>query len=669
MHTQADMTAEAINLALGFNESEYKQKIRLIKLNEDLSKADKERAIAGLEYAEHLEEKTEIINELAEKRTEIFEGVNEELKSSIKGAMGMANAFKKGGLALGLIGLAVAGITLAVSAFVDLDKAAEDYRKTSGFTVKQTEHLEHQVHEVEVGMRKIGVEASHVYDVINSLGNSFSDVVTFSTETLGALSAITARTGVTSDVASKVQAQFEQIGGYSSETAASLQMQVASLSQQAGVSPKEVLEDIADSAEITSKFFKGDITLLKNQAIEAHRLGTNLESVAKVAEGLLDFETGIEEELKAATFVGGQFNLSRARALAYENKIVEAQQETISQIQRSGDFRKKDFFTQTQLAKAAGMSVEQITKQIGMQEKLSKLSGKELENAKEAVNAGLDISNIKDEDLKQKTEEFVQNQKITGQLTDMMNVVKQIGVTFGSFLLPPLKLMADGLQFMLDNSWALYGTMGLVAGIMFVQYKSAQAAAAATAGRLALEEAIIAAKATELGLSSSLIAAGTAQSAANASGAVGGIFKSFAGIPFGLGIPLAIAAVAGMFGLISRGKTEATSVHDAQINPDGGLMVSGPKGMYSLDKNDSVIAGTGLGGSDSSDNTNLNAAAVLGATGIGAGAAVNILVQEIKQMRKDMASKTNDVYMDGSKVSSQLKTQTDKSNRNNFSLA
>jgi hypothetical protein len=38
-------------------------------------------------------------------------------------------------------------------------------------------------------------------------------------------------------------------------------------------------------------------------------------------------------------------------------------------------------------------------------------------------------------------------------------------------------------------------------------------------------------------------------------------------------------------------------------------------------------------------------------------------------MRKDMASKTNDVYMDGSKVSSQLKTQTDKSNRNNFSLA
>ena len=669
MKTQADMTAEAINLALGFHESEYKQKIRLIKLNEKLSKADKERAIAGLEYAEHLEEKTEIINELAEKRTEIFEGVNEELKSSIKGAIGMAEAFKKGGFALGLIGLAVAGIALAVEAFVDLDKAAEDYRKTSGFTVKQTEHLDHQVHEVEVGMRKIGVEASHVYDVINSLGNSFSDVVTFSTETLGALSAITARTGVTSDVASKVQAQFEQIGGYSSETAASLQMQVASLSQQAGVSPKEVLEDIADSAEITSKFFKGDITLLKNQAIEAHRLGTNLESVAKVAEGLLDFEAGIEEELKAATFVGGQFNLSRARALAYENKIVEAQQETISQIQRSGDFRKKDYFTQTQLAKAAGMSVEQITKQIGMQEKLSKLSGKELESAKEAVNAGLDISNIKDEDLKQKTEEFVQNQKITGQLTDMMNVVKGIGVTFGSFLLPPLKLMADGLQFMLDHSWALYGTMGLIAGIMYVQYQSAQAAAAATAGRLALEEAILVAKASELGLSSSLIAAGSAQAAVNSTSAVGGIFGSFAKIPFGLGIPLAIAAVASLFGAFSKGKTEATSVHDAQISPDGGLMVSGPKGMYSLDKNDSVVAGTGLDGSESSGNANLNTAAVLGATGIGAGAAVNILVQEIKQMRKEMASKTNDVYMDGSKVSSQLKTQTDKSNRNNFSLA
>jgi hypothetical protein len=35
-------------------------------------------------------------------------------------------------------------------------------------------------------------------------------------------------------------------------------------------------------------------------------------------------------------------------------------------------------------------------------------------------------------------------------------------------------------------------------------------------------------------------------------------------------------------------------VQDAIINPDGGLRVSGPKGAFSLDKNDTVIAGTDL---------------------------------------------------------------------------
>jgi hypothetical protein len=126
-------------------------------------------------------------------------------------------------------------------------------------------------------------ELKNVFDVANSLGNEFSNVAHFSTQTLGALSAVTAVTGTTADNAAKVQAVFEQVAGVSSETAASLQMQVASLAQQAGASPKEVLDDIAESAEITSKFFKGDVNLLKQQAIQANRLGTTLAGIAKTA--------------------------------------------------------------------------------------------------------------------------------------------------------------------------------------------------------------------------------------------------------------------------------------------------------------------------------------------------------------------------------------------------
>ena len=89
-------------------------------------------------------------------------------------------------------------------------------------------------------------------------------------------------------------------------------------------------------------------------------------------------------------------------------------------------------------------------------------------------------------------------------------------------------------------------------------------------------------------------------------------------------------------------------------------------GIFNLSKNDDVLAGPGLA-KESADR--LKDAGMAGATGFGAGYGVILLVQEIKQMRKEMASKSNDVYMDGSKVSSNLKNQSDKTSRNNGSLA
>jgi hypothetical protein len=59
------------------------------------------------------------------------------------------------------------------------------------------------------------------------------------------------------------------------------------------------------------------------------------------------------------------------------------------------------------------------------------------------------------------------------------------------------------------------------------------------------------------------------------------------------------------FGDITKDIKTLIPVKDAQISPDGGLIVSGAKGHYSLDKKDTVIAGTDLGG-DSGKFNNLS---------------------------------------------------------------
>ncbi len=75
--------------------------------------------------------------------------------------------------------------------------------------------------------------------------------------------------------------------------------------------------------------------------------------------------------------------------------------------------------------------------------------------------------------------------------------------------------------------------------------------------------------------------------------AVANIFGGFGKLG-PLGIAGAVAATAGLFVAITSAKSQVTSLQDGMIDSDGGLMVSGPKGTFQLDKDDDVIAGTDL---------------------------------------------------------------------------
>lgn len=642
---QAKMTAEAEMRAKGMGDSEIQIAFLKAEQTKKQSKIN-ELTIEQLELLESLEKKQERITEIEEKQAELLEDMPESIQGMVKGIKGFYGALKA--MAPELILLSLIG--MAAESFLELDEAAEDYRKTGGMTVKQTDHLQHQVHEIEMDYRKIGVTSKMVFDIANDLGNAFSDVAHFSKETLGSLSAVVARTGTSTENAAKVQAIFEQTAGVTGETAANLQMQVASLAQQAGVSPKEVLDDIASSAETTSKFFKGDVTLLKNQVIQAHRMGTTLEKMASTAEKLLDFEGGIEEELTAATFVGGQFNLSRARALAMEGKMAEAQAETLDQIQRSGDFRKQDYFTQQQLAKAAGMSIEDINKQLGMREKLSHLSDADKKAAEAAMKAGLDISDIKSEDLKKKTEEFAQQQKINGQVTDMANEFKGIVATVGGSLMPviqalvpviqlitkPLGWAADILKFMAEHFQVIAGIASVIAGFSAFIYANELKTWAIKKQQLITEGALEAKKRISalLGLQ----------------GAVGPIFGSLAQIPFGVGLLGAAAIIGGMYAMFSSTPKPAADID----SPAGGQTMVHTKegGLFKLSKNDDLVAAPGAS----------RALAGGGNSGMGA------VVGAIMGLRGDMASGKIAINMDGSRVTAGVASSARQSTRNNYAF-
>jgi len=582
-----------------------------------LSQDEKDLAEQAFAAKENLLLQQERYNQLQQGGNEILGKLPAGVQSVIGGIKGMIAGIRAYGVAQGI---ATAGITLIIGAIVagldymmGMEKASEEFRKETGVTNSMMADMNEKAVAINKQYANYGVSLEDAYDTMAALRDETSEIANYSEAAVAGLTLMKTNFGVSAEEAAKVQGVLESVGGLSEDTAVNVQMQVANMAKLAGVAPKKVLKDIAENAEATSTFFKGDITLLAQQAVQARRLGTNLKDVTATAEKLLDFESGIEEELVAATFVGGQFNLSRARALAMEGKLVEAQKETLAQIQRSGDFRKQDYFTQQQLAKAAGMSVEEINKQLNAQEKLGKLSEEDRKRAEEAINAWLDITNINDEQLMQEVQKAAAQKEMASTITDLENTFKGILATVGGALLPlfqmlgpifklaffPLKVAAKAIQFIID-------------GIMWVIKKIP-------------------------GLGSLVEAVGNTFNMVDS--AVGNV--SVAGLEGGL--PSA-----------TEGGGATQSVNDG-VMQNGQVITTDPADFLIATKNPSELAGQ-LGGGGSSNLAALSAP-------------LNAMINEIKALRADLSAGKIAVNMDGVRVSSGIGKVVDGTTRNSFSMA
>ncbi len=623
---QAQATAKAQADAKGLSEFEQRRnEIRenSLKLEDELI----ERLIAAVDLEEKVFEKQQRLLELEKQRDGLISQMPDGIQKAIEFSKGLGTAIKAG---LGPIFLIGGVLALAIKSFVDLEQSAKEFRETTGLTNSQMEGIRSQANQITGEFAELGIESKDVFNTVAGLKAEFSDVAQFSDEVVAGLTVMSKNFGVSAESAAKVQGIFEQVGGLSSETATSLGLQVTQMANLAGVAPAKVMEDIAQSAEIASTLFRGDTVALAKNAIEARRLGTNLQSVASTAEKLLDFESGIGDELVAATFVGGQFNLNRARALAFEGKIVEAQKEVLAQVQRTGDFRQKDYFTQQQLAKAAGMSVEEINKQLNAQEKLNSLSAEELKLAEDAINAGLDITNINKEDLATQVEAFSKQQEQQMVLEKISNQFMGIASTIGTTLVPvldivanlingilwPIQLINDVFSFIGEKISNLIGPLEKVGKFM-------------------------------KGLASIAIIFAAYKA-----------FASLATIPVvgaGLGAVASAAILTAGFGTLSK-------IGDMYSPADGKTVVSTKEGgLFELSPNDDLVAAPGIASKMGGGGTSVGNLGILSAP-------LNALLTEIKGLRADLNSGKVAVYMDTSKVTSTISRKVDQGTRNNFTL-
>jgi hypothetical protein len=382
--------------------------------------------------------------------------------------------------------------------------------------------------------------------------------------------------------AGKVNNAFMSMG-VSADEAYTAQQSLAAESLKAGVNVGAVTKDIAENSKNMAKYFGGNVGALKNAAIEAAKMGMSLATMGKVSDKLLDIQSSISAQFEFQALSGRQLDLDKARQLALEGDIAGASKEVLSAVGSTAEFNQLSVLEKKKLAEATGMEVDELQKSLVVQEKLGDLTAEQ-----KAAMSGLNLSaaelnSLSDEQLRQKLAEQQSLNESNKQLDDFQNTMKTalvplaqvLGTVFAA-LAPALKLVAAPIMFISDviSSITTLFTEGFDA---LTGWGKVLGVIGTIIGTVLLPEILSSAW--------GLLA-----------GAAMAIYKGFAMIPFGLGIPLAIAAVGGLVGMFGGfiGKTKQTG--DLAMSSNNGPIAMNPREgtIFQGTKNDEIAMGPGV---------------------------------------------------------------------------
>jgi len=170
------------------------------------------------------------------------------------------------------------------------------------------------------------------------------------------------RFGVTAADQAKILAAQVNITGLSQKSALNIQQSLASSAAMRGVLPEDVFADIASNTENFAAFAKDGGQNIGEAAIRARELGVSLDTVFKVSDGILDFQSSIENELKASLLIGRQLNLNEARRLAMAGDMAGLQEEILRQVGSEEELQRMNAIQRKSLAGALGVTVSELNR-------------------------------------------------------------------------------------------------------------------------------------------------------------------------------------------------------------------------------------------------------------------------------------------------------------------
>lgn len=160
-------------------------------------------------------------------------------------------------------------------------------------------------------------------------------------------------------------------------------------------SMKGLLEEVSNVSDTVKIRFAGQEKALVKTVAMSKKLGVEMKKMEDMAKGLLNFEDSIAAEMEAELLTGKQLNLEKARELALQGKSEEAAKLLIEQAGGLQEFQQMNVVQQEAMAKAIGMSRDEMAGMLVKQKENVSLQGDLVDGQKDgqaAMKSGMSAS-------------------------------------------------------------------------------------------------------------------------------------------------------------------------------------------------------------------------------------------------------------------------------------
>jgi hypothetical protein len=388
--------------------------------------------------------------------------LQEELREGLKKALN--DPLVQFTVGLKLVKSAINDIKKTFEAFKEYDTLFTNLARGLGMSTTQVRDMTIEAKRSGEALGDNNYTAAQIAKSITDVNTQLGLSVSVSAATADEFAAMTNQMGLSAEEAANIYRLGKLNNSTLQDTNKTIAASIVAAQRQFGVqvNERQVFQEIGKlSAGITAKFQQNP-DLIAKAVVQAKALGTNLEQVDKVGESLLNWESSIENELKAELLTGKQINLEKARYAALTGDQIGLMNELSSQVGTLEEFQGMNVLAQKSLAEAFGLSRGELADMLKQQEVFNKLGDVSGKSAKDqlalARERGLSESDSLMVNLKQ--------QAAAETLAATWDSIK---VSLAALLDGPFKLFVDMMSYLSKHAWIVHAAIGAMAAISLVK--------------------------------------------------------------------------------------------------------------------------------------------------------------------------------------------------------